>query len=80
MRLGRILLVLLIQLLALLAPVALGLAGLISAAAAGLTSTLVWFVVGIPLSYAAADLLPRKAVQHTGQRECAAQILFTQNL
>jgi hypothetical protein len=48
-----------IQLVVLFLPLAAGVVGLISGGMAGLSAVLTWFVLGIPLSYAAIDRLAR---------------------
>ena len=55
MSLGGFLTVVFIQLAALAAPILLGLTGEISGAIAGLGSVVLWFVLGVPLSYTAMD-------------------------
>ena len=55
MSLGGFLTVVTIQLAALAAPILLGLTGEISGGVAGLASVVMWFVLGVPLSYTAID-------------------------
>ena len=56
MSFGGLLTVIIIQLGTLLVPLAAGVAGLISGGTAGLASIGAWFLLGIPLSYSAADI------------------------
>jgi hypothetical protein len=56
---GGLLLVTVIQLATFLAPLVLARAGFLSGEAAGLSAIVGWFVVGMPLSYAAADRMQR---------------------
>lgn len=61
---GDLVAVLLVQTAILFVPLALGLTGLISGAAAGFASTTAWFLLGVPLSYRTAD---RRAARRAGQ-------------
>ena len=56
MSFGGLLTVIIIQLGTLLVPLAAGVAGLISGGTAGLASIGAWFLLGVPLSYTAADI------------------------
>ena len=56
MSFGGLLTVIIIQLGTLLVPLAAGVAGLISGGMAGLASIGAWFLLGVPLSYSAADV------------------------
>jgi hypothetical protein len=53
--LGGFLTVVFIQLAALAAPILLGLTGDLSGGVAGLASVVLWFALGVPLSYTAID-------------------------
>jgi hypothetical protein len=55
-----------IQLFVFFLPLGAGITGLLSGGLAGLTAVLGWFVLGIPLSYAAIDAL---AVRHSRAQE-----------
>jgi hypothetical protein len=71
--LGSILLVAAIQLITLLAPVLAGLTGVISGGLAGLTSIVAWALLGVPLSYAAIDVLHATAASSKARAASAAR-------
>lgn len=70
MSLGGLVAIFLCQLAALIVPLALGIAGLISGGTAGLMSIAAWFLVGIPISYAAVDIHAARR-----RREAAGRVL-----
>lgn len=61
-----------IQLVVLLIPLVAGMVGLISGGIAGLTAVLGWFVLGIPLSYAAIDRLAGRQARAQRRPQVAA--------
>ena len=63
MSFGGLLTVIIIQLGTLLVPLAAGVAGLISGGTAGLASIGAWFLLGVPLSYSAADIWSTRRVR-----------------
>jgi hypothetical protein len=62
-RFGHLLAAAAIQMIVFFIPLAAGIAGVVSGGLAGLTAVAGWFVLGIPLSYAAIDALRPRALR-----------------
>ena len=67
MRHSGVVLLVIIQLAAFFGPLALGKTGIVSGELSAFAALLVWFALGVPLSYAAVDIVARWQI--TPQRE-----------